>query len=75
MKRLVMLVTAAVVAMLILVPTAMAQETLPTTGGQELPTTGGQELPTTGGPSVLLPAAALLLSSGVVAYAAVRRRR
>ncbi len=64
-KRLVMLVTAAVVALLILVPTAIAQE---------LPTTGGQELPTTGGPSVVLPAAALLLSSGVVAYAAVRRR-
>ncbi len=77
MKKLVMLAMAALVALLILVPTAMAQE-LPTTGGQaELPTTGGQaELPTTGGPSpLLLPAAALLLSSGVVVgYAALRRR-
>jgi hypothetical protein len=75
-RKLVMLAMAAVVALLIVVPTAMAQ--LPTTGGQaELPTTGGQaELPTTGGPSpLLLPAAALLLSSGVVVgYAALRRR-
>ena len=38
------------------------------------PKTGGQALPTTGGPSLLLPAAALLLSSGGVAYAALRRR-
>src|SRR5829696_7579005 len=36
--------------------------------------TSGQALPTTGGPSLLLPAAALLLSSGGVAYAALRRR-
>ncbi len=36
--------------------------------------TSGQALPTTGGPSLLLPAAALLLSLGVVAYAALRRR-
>jgi hypothetical protein len=76
-KKLVMLAMAAVVALLIVVPTAMAQTTLPTTGGQaELPTTGGQaELPTTGGPSLLLPAAALLLSSGVVVgYVALRCR-
>ena len=68
MRKLVMLDMAAVVALLILVPTAMAQE-LPTTGGQA-------ELPTTGGPSLLLlPAAALLFSSGVVVgYAALRRR-
>jgi hypothetical protein len=68
-RKLVMLAMAAVVALLILVPTAMAQTTLPTTGGQA-------ELPTTGGPSpLLLPAAALLLSSGVVVgYAALRRR-
>jgi len=38
------------------------------------PKTSGQALPTTGGPSLLLPAAALLLSSGGVAYAALRRR-
>src|SRR5215216_6926999 len=38
------------------------------------PKTGGQALPKTGGPSLLLPAAALLLSAGGVAYAALRRR-
>ena len=74
MKKLVSLATAALVAMLILVPTAMAQEDtepLPASGGQAEP------LPTSGGlvaPSVLLPAAALLLGSGVLAYAVLRRR-
>ncbi len=51
--------------MLILAPTAMAQE---------LPTTGGQALPETGGPSLLLPATALLLGSGIMAYTVLRRR-
>ncbi len=89
MKRIVLLATAALVAMLILVPTAIAQEsTLPASGGQTLPASGGQTLPASGGqtseplpasggltaPSALLPAAALLLGSGVVAYAIVRRR-
>jgi len=67
--------------MLILVPTAMAQEaTLPESGGQTLPESGGQTsdpLPASGGmtaPSALLPAAALILGSGVLAYAIVRRR-
>ncbi len=81
MKRIVLLATAALVAMLILVPTAMAQEsTLPASGGQTLPESGGQTsepLPSSGGltsPSALLPAAALILGSGIVAYAIVRRR-
>ncbi len=81
MKRIVLLATAALVAILILVPTAMAQEsTLPASGGQTLPESGGQTsepLPSSGGltsPSALLPAAALILGSGVVAYAIVRRR-
>jgi hypothetical protein len=64
--------------MLILVPTAMAQSTQPmmeqtmmmeTT--QPLPKSGG---PVLGSPSVLLPAAALLLGSGVLAFAVLRRR-
>ncbi len=71
MKKLVLLATAALVATLILVPTAVAQETLPQSGGQT-----AEPLPQTGGavaPSVLLPAA-LLLGSSVVTYALVRRR-
>ena len=74
-KKIVLLATAAVVAMLILVPTAMAQDTepLPASGGQTepLPQSGGIGV---GSPSVLVPAAALLLGSGVVAYAVMRRR-
>ena len=71
MKRIVLLATAALVAMMILVPTAMAQDTLPQSGGQT-----AEPLPQTGGvsPSVLFPAAALLVGSGVVGYALVRRR-
>jgi hypothetical protein len=80
-KKIVLLATAALVAMLILVPTAIAQEsTLPASGGQTLPASGGQTsdpLPASGGltaPSALLPAAALIMGSGIVAYAIVRRR-
>ena len=72
MKKLLLLATAALVAMLILVPSALAQEM---TIEQESTVVG--PLAPTGGPlapSVLLPAAALLLGSGVVAYALVRRR-
>ena len=34
----------------------------------------GRPLPQSGGPAVLLPAAALLLGSGVLAFAVLRRR-
>ncbi len=73
MKKLVLLATAALVAMLILVPSALAQQD--TTVVQESTVVG--PLAPSGGPlapSVLLPAAALLLGAGVVAYALVRRR-
>jgi hypothetical protein len=72
---------AALVAMLILVPTAMAQdemttqmmmeETMMMETTQPLPKSGG---PAIGSTSVLLPAAALLLGSGVLAFAVLRRR-
>ncbi len=79
MKKLLYLVAAALVAMLILVPSAFAQGTVKTEATVErtieapLPPSGGGVV---GGPAVVLPAAAaLLLGSGVLAYAVLRRRR
>ena len=69
MKKLVLLATAALVAMLILVPAGATQEAKEATTAEPLPETGGLVAP-----SVLLPAAALLLGSSVVTYALVRRR-
>jgi hypothetical protein len=78
-KKLLYLVAAALVAMLILVPSAFAQGTVKTEATIErtieapLPPSGGGVV---GGPAVVLPAAAaLLLGSGVLAYAVLRRRR
>ena len=80
MKRLVYLATAALVAMLILVPIAMAQEmeaevkteeTMMMETTQPLPKSGG---PTIGSASVVLPAAALLVGGGILGYAVLRRR-
>jgi hypothetical protein len=79
-KRVIYLATAALVAMLILVPSAMAQEdtmmmmqeeTMMMETTQPLPKSGG---PAIGSTSVLLPAGALLLGSGVLAFAVLRRR-
>ena len=74
MKRVLYLAVAALVAMLILVPTAMAQEM---TVQQKVESTG--PLPPSGGPAIgfgamALPAAALLLGAGVLGYAVLRRR-
>ena len=80
MKRVVYLATAALVALMILVPTAMAQDTMPMQQIEETVTVereGYAPLPKSGGPaagSVLLPAAALLVGSGILAYAILRRR-
>jgi hypothetical protein len=75
-KRLVYLAVVALVAMMILVPSAFAQGTVMQTRTTEttvLQPTGGGAV---GGPAVVLPAAtALLLGSGVLAYAVFRRRR
>jgi hypothetical protein len=73
-KRLVYLVTAALVAMLILVPTAMAQEM---TMEKETTVEMEKDLPKSGGVApgtVLLPAAALLVGGGILGYAVLRRR-
>ncbi len=73
-KRLLYLVTAALVAMLILVPTAMAQEM---TVMQEETMMMEGDLPKSGGVpvgSIVLPAAALLVGGGILGYAVLRRR-
>ena len=89
MKRAIFLATAALLVMLVLAPVALAQGTTqmgpqtqgpggPTMGktqaGPSGPKTGGGPLPSSGGPEILLPAAALLLGSGVLTYAVLRRR-
>jgi hypothetical protein len=79
MKRAIFLATAALLAMLILVPMAMAQETTMMTSMttmMEGTMTGGATgaIPESGGPAILLPAAALLLGSGILTYAILRRR-
>jgi hypothetical protein len=74
MKRVLYLVMVALVAMLILAPTAMAQEQ---TMMMETTTTMEKDLPKSGGVpvgSILLPAAALLVGGGVLGYAILRRR-
>ena len=78
MKKLVLLATAALVAMLILLPTAMAQTDTDVVVERTIEMESTAPLPKSGGPlapsALLLPAAALLLGSGVVVYAFVRRR-
>ena len=79
MKRVVYLATAALVALMILVPAAMAQDTMPMQFEETVVVEreGYAPLPKSGGPaagSVLLPAAALLVGSGILAYAILRRR-
>ncbi len=90
MKRTILLAMVAFMAMLVLAPMAMAQDTtmmMEDTGAMMMEETGmtmmemtgaGQEtdngLPTSGGPAILLPAAALLVGSGILTYAILRRR-
>ena len=73
-KRVLYLATAALVAMLILAPTAMAQEM---TMMMEETMMVEKDLPKSGGVPVgpiLLPAAALLVGGGILGYAVLRRR-
>ena len=88
MKRAIFLATAALLVMLVLAPVALAQEDTTVMDGQTQATMpggktqapgartgpGGKPLPPSGGPAILLPAAALLLGSGVLTYAVLRRR-
>jgi hypothetical protein len=88
-KRAIFLATSALLAMLILVPMAMSQQVddLGSNGMATVVETtmvngttmviysdGTVEVPLTGGPAILLPAAALLLGSGILTYAILRRR-
>jgi hypothetical protein len=70
MKRAIFLVMVALLAMLILGPMAVAQTVMETAS----PTASPSAVPPSGGPSILLPAAALLLGSGILTYAILRRR-
>jgi hypothetical protein len=71
MKRAVFLATVCLLAMLIFAPVALAQMAQTPTPS---PTPGPGELAPSGGPAIALPAAALLLGSGVLTYAILRRR-
>ena len=74
-KRVLYLVTAALVAMLILAPTAMAQGEM--TMMMEETMMMEKDLPKSGGVpvgSIVLPAAALLVGGGILGYAVLRRR-
>ncbi len=76
MKRTIFLATAALLAMLVLMPMALAQDAS-YDGHHMMETTAGMEsgdIPESGGPAILLPAAALLLGSGILTYAILRRR-
>ena len=78
MKRLVYLSVVALVALMILVPSAMAQDTVVKKAERTIVEKKEEDLPKSGGPavsSVLMPAAALVVGSGVLAYAVLRRRR
>lgn len=75
MKRVIYLVMVALVAMLILAPTAMAQDTMMMEKESTVMMEG--DLPKSGGVpvgSILLPAAALLVGGGIVGYAFLRRQ-
>jgi hypothetical protein len=76
MKRVLYLAMAALVVMLILAPTAMAQEMtmekkMEMEGTQPLPKSGGVSV---GSTSVVLPAAALLVGAGILGVVVLRRR-
>ena len=70
MKRAIFLATAALLVMLVLAPVALAQDTVM----QETMMETTAPLPESGGPAILLPAAALLLGSGILTDAVLRRR-
>src|SRR5215218_2793391 len=74
-NRAIFLATAALLAMLILAPMAMAQDaTITIMDGIPASGSPAPNIPPSGGSSILLPAAALLLGSGILTDAILRRR-
>jgi hypothetical protein len=87
-KRALFLATAALLAMLVLAPMALAQDSTVTfpdstvidgttfmfSGERTMADGSPVAIPDGGGPAILLPAAALLLGSGILTYAILRRR-
>ncbi len=83
MKRVIILATAALLVMMVLAPAALGQDTMMEGSMMEdsmmmedTMTSGGEadRIPSSGGPAILLPAAALLLGSGILTFAVLRRR-
>lgn len=88
MKRALFLATVCLLAIMVFAPAALAQETtmveeqttVVSEDTQMMEDTAmedtemDEDLPESGGPAILLPAAALLLGSGILTYAVLRRR-
>jgi hypothetical protein len=80
MKRATILATVCLLVMLALAPVALAQTPRAEDSPMVEETPAARErdrerpLPPSGGPAILLPAAALLVGSGVLTYAILRRR-
>ncbi len=88
MKRVIILATAALLVMMVLAPAALGQDTMMMEDSMmegsmmegsmmdDGMTSGGEatNIPDSGGPAILLPAAALLLGSGILTFAVLRRR-
>ena len=75
MKKIIFLATAALLAMLVLMPMALAQDTtMMTVMEGSMAGSPSPGIPESGGPAILLPAAALLIGSGILTYAILRRR-
>jgi hypothetical protein len=78
MRKAIFLATICLLAMLIFAPVALAQDETTPAGATPAGATPAGKTPAglapSGGPAILLPAAALLLGSGVLTYAILRRR-
>ncbi len=77
MRKLALLMAVAFVATMLTASLAFAQDNddmNEETPAEETPVGAEGDLPESGGPAILLPGAALLLGSGILTYAILRRR-